>query len=87
MSDEKSTKKKTWIMVVQIIAVILVLWAVVTLISGLQFAEVFPDDPEMGRAYAFEDTGIANYGALAWGGGIVGAVLLVVTYFLGKKED
>ena len=87
MSDEKSTKQKTWIMVVQIIAVILILWAAVTLISGTQFAEVFPDDPEMGRAYAFEDTGIVNYGSLAWGGGIVGAVLLVVTYFLGNKED
>jgi len=87
MSDEKSTNKKTWIMVLQIIAVILVLWAVVTLISGTQFAEVFPDDPEMGRAYAFDDTGIANYGTLAWGGGIVGAVLLVVTYFLGKKDN
>jgi hypothetical protein len=67
--------------------VVLILWSVVTLISGLQFAEVFPDDPDMGRAFAFEDTGIANYGTYAWTGGIVGVVLIAVTYYLGKKKE
>ena len=86
MSDAKSSTKG-WVLVLQFIAVILIIWAGVTLISGLQFAEVFPDDPDMGRAYAFEDTGIANYGTYAWVGGVVGVVLLVITLFLGKKED
>lgn len=86
MSNGMSSQKK-WMVVVQIIAVILVIWAAVTLISGLQFAEVFPDDPDMGRAYPFEDTGIANYGVYAWIGGAVGVILLVVTFFLGKDQD
>jgi membrane associated rhomboid family serine protease len=86
MSDEKSSRN-TWVLVLQFIAVVLILWAVVTLISGLQFAEIFPDDPDMGRAYAFEDTGIANYGTYAWIGGIIGAVVLAVTYFLGKNKE
>lgn len=86
MSDEKSSRK-TWVLVLQFIAVVLILWSVVTLISGLQFAEVFPDDPDMGRAFAFEDTGIANYGTYAWTGGIVGVVLIAVTYYLGKKKE
>ena len=86
MLDEKSSRK-TWVLVLQFIAVVLILWSVVTLISGLQFAEVFPDDPDMGRAFAFEDTGIANYGTYAWTGGIVGVVLIAVTYYLGKKKE
>ena len=86
MSDEKSSTK-VWVLVLQFIAVILIIWAVVTLISGLQFAEIFPDDPDMGRAYPFEDTGIAGYGTYATVGGIVGVILLVVTFFLGKKKE
>ena len=86
MSDEKSPPK-LWIVVLQFIAVILIIWAVVTLISGLQFAEIFPDDPEMGRAFPFEDTGIANYGVFAAVGGVVGVILLVVTIVLNRKKD
>ena len=86
MSNGMSSQKK-WVFVLQIIAVILVIWAVVTLISGLQFAEVFPDDPDMGRAYPFEDTGIANYGVYAWIGGGVGVLLLIVSYYLGKEQE
>jgi hypothetical protein len=86
MSDDKSFKLG-WVQILQFIAVILIIWAAVTLISGLQFAEVFPDDPDMGRAYPFEDTGIANYGTFAWVGGVVGVVLFVITLFVGKKDD
>lgn len=76
----------SWVRILQIVGVVLVLWAVVTLISGLMFAEVDPDDPEFGRAYPFEDTGITGYGTIAWVGGAIGVVLVVVTYFLGKTS-
>ena len=85
MSDEKSSTN--WgILILQFIGVILIIWAIVTLISGLAFAEVFPDDPDMGRAYPFEDTGITNYGTYAIVGGIVGVVILVATYFFLKRR-
>jgi hypothetical protein len=80
------SEQKLWVRIVQIVGVVLILWAAVTLISGLAFAEVDPEDPEFGRAYPFEDTGIAGYGTIAWVGGIVGIVLVVVTYLLGKKN-
>ena len=86
MSEDKSSKLG-WVQILQFIAVILVIWSAVTLISGLQFAEIFPDDPDMGRAYPFEDTGISNYGTFAWLGGAVGVVLFVITLFVGKKND
>ena len=76
----------SWVRILQIVGVVLVLWAAVTLISGLMFAEVDPDDPEFGRAYPFEDTGIPGYGTIAWVGGAVGVVLVIVTYFLGRAS-
>jgi hypothetical protein len=76
----------SWVRILQIVGVVLVLWAAVTLISGLVFAEVDPDDPEFGRAYPFEDTGIPGYGTIAWVGGAIGVALVVVTYFLGKTS-
>ena len=84
MSEERSPRLG-WVRIVQIIGVVLLLWAAITLISGLAFAETDPD-PEFGRAYAFEDTGVAGYGTIAWIGGAVGVVLIVVTYFLGKSD-
>ena len=82
MSDDRSTGLN-WVRILQIIGLVLFLWAAVTLISGLVFAEV---DPEIGRAYRFADTGIAGYGTYAWVGGAIGLVLMAVTYFLGKNE-
>jgi hypothetical protein len=76
----------SWVRILQIVGAVLVLWAVVTLVSGLMFAEVDPEDPEFGRAYPFEDTGIPGYGTIAWVGGAIGVVLVVVTYFLGKTS-
>ena len=85
MSDEKSSPN--WVIIIlQLIGVLLIVWSLVTLISGLGFAETFPDDPDMGRAYPFEDTGIANYGTYAIIGGIVGVVILVGTYFYSKRD-
>jgi hypothetical protein len=76
----------SWVRIMQIVGVVLILWAAVTLISGLVFAEVDPD-PEFGRAYPFEDTGIPGYGTMAWAGGGIGVVLVLVAYFLGRKES
>lgn len=71
-----------WIRVVQIIGVVLLLWAAITLVSGLLFAQV---DPEIGREYRFADVPVAGYETMAWAGGAIGLVLVVVTYFLSKK--
>lgn len=84
MSEDRSPGLD-WVRIVQIIGVVLLLWAAITLISGLLFAEVDPD-PEFGRAYRFEDVGVAGYGTIAWVGGAIGLVLVVVASFLGKGE-
>jgi hypothetical protein len=84
MSDEKSSGLN-WVRILQIVGLVLFLWAAITLISGLAFAGIDPD-PEFGRAYPFEDTGITGYGTYAWVGGAIGLVLMAITYFLGKNE-
>jgi hypothetical protein len=70
---------------VQIIGAVLLVWAAITLISGLLLADVGPDIE--GRTERFEDTGIAGYGNLAWIGGGIGLVLVLVTVYLQRNED
>ncbi|MCK4789035.1 MAG: hypothetical protein KAV87_35165 [Desulfobacteraceae bacterium] len=84
MSDEKSSGLN-WVRIVQIVGLVLFLWAAITLISGLAFADVDPD-PGFGRSFPFEDTGITGYGTYAWLGGAIGLVLMAITYYLDKKE-
>jgi len=84
MSDEKSSPN--WgVIVVQLIGVVLIVWSVVTLISGLGFADVGAEIE--GRTFAFEDTGISGYGTYAVLGGILGVVLLVIAYFISKRDQ
>jgi len=35
----------------------------------------------------FEDTGIPGYGTVAWVGGAIGLVLVIVASFLGKTSE
>lgn len=88
MSNEKSSER-TWVRIVQIIGVVLILWAAITLISGLFLVDVGPEVE--GRTYRFEDAEIFGYqipvyGAIAWIGGAIGVVLLIVQYFLGTSD-
>jgi len=69
--------------VVQIVGVLLFLWAAVTLVSGLLLADVGIE----GRMGFFEDTGIPGYGTIAWVGGAIGVVLVAVASFLGKPSE
>jgi len=82
MSDDRSPGLD-WVRIVQIIGVVLLLWAAITLISGLLFAQV---DAEIGREYRFADVGVAGYQTIAWVGGAVGLVVVLVTAFLGKDK-
>jgi len=86
MSEQKSSGQ-TWVRVLQIVGAVLLLWAVITLISGLVFAQVDPNDPDFGRAYRFADTGIPGYGTIAWVGGGIGLALVIVTSLLGKSKQ
>ncbi|HEC35448.1 MAG TPA: hypothetical protein ENI39_02815 [Anaerolineae bacterium] len=88
MSNEKSSKR-TWIRILQIVGLVLVLWAAITLISGFLLVDVGPDVE--GRTYRFEDAEIfgypiPGYGTIAWIGGVIGVVLLIAQYFLGKSS-
>ena len=81
---EEKAARPVWIQVVQIVGVLLILWAAVTLISGLLLADVGPDIE--GRSMFFEDTGIPGYGIIAWVGGAIGVVIVVVASLLGKPR-
>jgi hypothetical protein len=81
---EEKAARPVWVQVVQIVGVLLILWAAVTLISGLLLADVGPDIE--GRTMFFEDTGIPGYGIIAWVGGALGIVIVVVASLLGKPR-
>ena len=83
--SENGSSRQTWIRILRIIGAVLLVWAAITLISGLMLADVGPEIE--GRTEYFEDTGIAGYGNLAWVGGAIGLVLLVATYFLDRNAD
>lgn len=77
-----------WIRVIKIVGLVLVIWAAITLISGLFLAEVGVE----GRAYRFEDATIFgqevdNYQTVAWVGGGIGVLLLVVQYVLTSSSQ
>jgi hypothetical protein len=80
---EERVARPVWAQVVQVVGVLLVLWAAVTLISGLLLADVGIE----GRMEFFEDTGIPGYGAIAWVGGAVGLILAIGASFLGKSSE
>jgi len=80
---EKEAVRPVWARVVQIVGVLLFLWAAVTLISGLLLAEVGVE----GRMAVFGDVGIPGYGIIAWVGGAVGILLWVAAAYLGKPEE
>ena len=79
---EERAVRPVWVRVVQIVGVLLFLWAAVTLISGLLLADVGIE----GRMVFFEDTGIPGYGTIAWVGGAIGLVLAIAASFLGKTN-
>ena len=79
---EERAVRPVWVQVVQVVGVLLILWAAVTLISGLLLADVGIE----GRMEFFEDTGIPGYGAMAWIGGAIGIVAVVVASFLGRPS-
>jgi hypothetical protein len=81
---EERAARPVWVQVVQIVGVLLILWAAVTLVSGLLLADVGPDIE--GRTMFFEDTGIPGYGIIAWIGGGIGVVIVVVASLLGKPR-
>lgn len=76
--------RDAWVRILQILGAVLVLWAAITLISGLVLADVGPDIE--GRTYPFEDTGVPGYGTIAWIGGAIGVVLLIIQYFLARSR-
>jgi hypothetical protein len=80
---EERAVRPVWVRVVQIVGVLLFLWAAVTLVSGLLLADVGIE----GRMGFFEDTGIPGYGTIAWVGGAIGVVLVAVASFLGKPSE
>lgn len=87
MANEES--KRTWIRVMQIVGLVLVLWSVITLISGLFLVDVGPEIE--GRTYRWEDATIFGvqieaYDIIAYAGGVIGVILLIVQYFMGRSK-
>ena len=76
--------KERWLLVMKILGAALVIWALVTLVSGLTLADVGPDIE--GRTFFFEDTGIPGYGFIAAAGGVIGIVLYVVAQLMGRSK-
>lgn len=84
MSENTTDASVRWL---RIIGLILVIWAAITLISGLFLADVGVE----GRTERFEDATIFgqevdNYQTIAWVGGGIGVILLIVQYLLARSS-